>query len=406
VIAVAALLGWTGFTTTAFVTSAMDGRSAQVRLETTGAAYQARIAANVAQQRSLEEQLNQADLRRDEVTGRLSDKQARLVETANSLQEADAELTVLREKFESLVDARRDDAARIKTVESEVAGLRIALAESETSKANLDTAFATFRGALDYVIAKRDRAVGAVSRLDGEVVRLTGEIGRLQDRQERMLSQLEVAARTSFAGLETLFGRTNINLDRILAQARRDYSGSGGPLVPVTSVLATGGAVDGTEAGYARVEALINDLDTVALMRFAAERLPFGTPVHGGRWTSGFGPRRNPKGSGRTMHSGLDIAAPRGTAIYATAAGIVTYAGRQRGYGIVVKIRHAFGFKTLYAHNSRARVKVGQRVVRGDRIADMGSTGHSTGNHVHYEIRINNKPVNPVKFIKAARDVL
>ncbi len=68
----------------------------------------------------------------------------------------------------------------------------------------------------------------------------------------------------------------------------------------------------------------------------------------------------------------------------------------------MVKIRHAFGFETFYAHSSRARVNVGQRVSRGDRIADVGSTG----NHVHYEIRIDDEPVNPVKFIKAARDVL
>ncbi len=72
----------------------------------------------------------------------------------------------------------------------------------------------------------------------------------------------------------------------------------------------------------------------------------------------------------------------------------------------MVKIRHAFGFETFYAQNSRVRVKVGQRVSRGDRIADVGSTGRSTGNHLHYEIRIDNEPVNPVKFIKAARDVL
>ncbi len=131
-----------------------------------------------------------------------------------------------------------------------------------------------------------------------------------------------------------------------------------------------------------------------------SESLPFGEPVHGGRRTSGFGPR------GRSMHSGLDIAAPRGTPIYSTADGVVTLAGRQRGYGILVKIRHAFGFETVYAHLSRARVKMGQRVGRGDRIGDMGSTGRSTGNHLHYEIRIDNEPVNPVKFIEAARDVL
>ena len=144
----------------------------------------------------------------------------------------------------------------------------------------------------------------------------------------------------------------------------------------------------------------MDNLETVNLMRFAADRLPFGEPVFGGRRTSGFGPRHGRK------HKGLDIAAPRGTAIYSTADGVVTFTGRQRGYGRVVKIRHAFGFETVYAHLNRARVKVGQRVRRGDRIADMGSTGRSSGNHLHYEIRIDDKPVNPLKFIEATRDVL
>ena len=391
--AIAALLGWTGFTTMAFVADALDGHSARVRLETMSGAYQVRLAAYDARQRSLEERLNQANERRDAITGRLSDKQARLIETANHLQESDAELAVLREEFIARTDARRDDAIRIAALESELAGLRLALAGAETSAADLDGALATLGGAISEVIAERDRAVGESIRLGGEVARLTGSIGRMADRHERLLSRLDVAARTGLAGLETLFGRSNIDLDRILAQARRDYSGSGGPFVPLT-------AADGDAAGDTRVAALMENLETVNLMRFAAERLPFGAPVVGGRRTSGFGPR------GRSMHTGLDIAAPRGTPIYATADGIVTFAGRQRGYGRVVKIRHAFGFETVYAHLNRARVKVGQRVGRGDRIGDMGSTGRSTGNHVHYEIRIDNKPVNPVKFIEAARDVL
>ena len=94
------------------------------------------------------------------------------------------------------------------------------------------------------------------------------------------------------------------------------------------------------------------------------------------------------------------------TPIYATVDGVATISGRQNGYGRVVKIRHAFGFETVYAHLNRTREKVEQRVGRGDRIGDMGSTSRSSGNHVHYETRIDNKPVNPVKFIEAAQDVL
>jgi murein DD-endopeptidase MepM/ murein hydrolase activator NlpD len=404
VVAMAAVLGWTVFTTSAYVADAMDGRSARVQLETMSEAYEARLVAYGIQQRSLEEQLNQANLRRDQVTRRLSEKQASLVNTANKLQETVAELAVLRDNYETAIDARRDDSARIETLELELTGLHFAFTGVETSKANLDDGLATLAGAIDQVIAERDHAASEMTRLDGEVSRMTGTIGQMEDRQERLLSQLEEAARTSLAGLGVLFGGKDIDLDRIMAQARRDYSGSGGPFIAVPE--GNEGAADESWAGDTRVAALMSDFESVNLMRFAADRLPFGEPVLGGRRTSGFGSRKDPKGRGRSMHDGLDIAAPRGTAVRSTADGVVIFAGRHQGYGRVVKIKHAFGFETIYAHNNRLRVKVGQRVSRGDRIADVGSSGRSTGNHVHYEIRIDQKPVNPVKFIEAARDVL
>jgi murein DD-endopeptidase MepM/ murein hydrolase activator NlpD len=400
-IVIAALLGWTGFTTTTYISNAMDGHNARIQLETMSEAYDVRLAAFSTQQRSLEVQLSQANQRRDEVTARLSDKQARLVETANSLQEAKAELAVLRNEFEALIVARREDAAQVEMLDIELSGLRLAFSDTETSKANLDGALQSLSGAMDKVIAERDLAAGEVNRLDGEVTRLTNSMDQLEDRQERLVSQLEVAAQTSLDGLSTMFGRSKIDLDRILTRARRDYTGSGGPLEPLIGEAED--AVFDTNAGDTRVAALMDNLETVNLMRFAADRLPFGEPVFGGRRTSGFGPRR-----GR-YHKGLDIAAPQGTAIHSTAEGVVTFSGRQRGYGIVVKIRHAFGFETVYAHLRRTRVKVGQRVERGDRIGDMGNTGRSTGStgtHLHYEILIDKKPVNPIKFIEATRDVL
>jgi murein DD-endopeptidase MepM/ murein hydrolase activator NlpD len=105
------------------------------------------------------------------------------------------------------------------------------------------------------------------------------------------------------------------------------------------------------------------------------------------------------------MHEGHDWAGATGTPIHATADGVVVHAGRQSGYGNLVKIKHDFGFETRYAHLSRIRVNVGERVSRGERIGDMGNTGRSTGTHLHYEIRIGGAAINPMKYIKAARDV-
>ena len=84
----------------------------------------------------------------------------------------------------------------------------------------------------------------------------------------------------------------------------------------------------------------------------------------------------------------------------------MVFAGRQSGYGNIVKIRHDFGIETRYAHLSRIRVEVGQRVSRGEHIGDMGNTGRSTGTHLHYEVRVNGRPVDPMTYIEAARDVL
>ena len=142
------------------------------------------------------------------------------------------------------------------------------------------------------------------------------------------------------------------------------------------------------------------------LYRLAAAKAPFGMPVLDNfRWTSGFGMRRDPKGWGNRMHEGTDLAGATGTPIHATADGVVTFAGWDSGYGRLVKIQHAFGIETRYAHNSELYVTVGQKVSRGDKISAMGNSGRSTGTHCHYEIRINGTAINPMIFIKAGQDV-
>jgi len=115
--------------------------------------------------------------------------------------------------------------------------------------------------------------------------------------------------------------------------------------------------------------------------------------------TSGFGYRRSPFNGGRVFHAGLDIAERRGTPIRSTAKGVVIFKGRKTGYGNVIIIDHGYGYVTKYAHCHKLLKKVGDRVEKGDIIALVGNTGRSTGPHVHYEVLVNNIPVNPMKFI-------
>lgn len=129
--------------------------------------------------------------------------------------------------------------------------------------------------------------------------------------------------------------------------------------------------------------------------------IPSTEPVKGMSLTSGYGVRSDPFRGRAAMHAGIDLAAPIGTPIYATADGFVQRSEWAGGYGNLVELSHGKGIQTRFGHLSRSLVKAGQRVKRGDLIALMGSTGRSTGSHLHYEVRIDGKAVNPVPFMKS-----
>ncbi|MBF0608316.1 MAG: M23 family metallopeptidase [Candidatus Magnetobacterium sp. LHC-1] len=126
---------------------------------------------------------------------------------------------------------------------------------------------------------------------------------------------------------------------------------------------------------------------------------PHGSPVGSSRISSQFGWRIHPQTGRSEFHSGLDMAASPGMAVRATADGIVSFAEWSGGSGKLVVIEHGFGYTTCYAHNKEIVVKVGQRVRRGDVVSYVGSTGNSTGPHVHYEVWKNNTPVDPTVFL-------
>ena len=118
-----------------------------------------------------------------------------------------------------------------------------------------------------------------------------------------------------------------------------------------------------------------------------------------GHITSLYGWRRSPFGYGRDFHSGIDIAASSGTPIKATAPGVVTTAGWSGGYGMVIRVKHKYGFETIYGHCSQVAVKSGDNVSRGQVIGYVGMSGNATGNHNHYEIRLGNKDINPYPYM-------
>ena len=115
--------------------------------------------------------------------------------------------------------------------------------------------------------------------------------------------------------------------------------------------------------------------------------------------TSYYGPRISPTSNRLKMHEGIDIGAKSGTPIIAPADGVVAYSGRRLGFGNFVQIDHGYGVETIYAHAKSLSVQKGETIARGDVLASIGSTGYSTGPHVHYEVRVNGTPVDPLFFI-------
>ena len=152
---------------------------------------------------------------------------------------------------------------------------------------------------------------------------------------------------------------------------------------------------------------LLSDLKRFAILSYAATTLPLGVPINaaGSRFSSGFGPRTDPLTGESKMHAGADFAAPEGAAVSATGEGVVVFAGERGAYGNVIQIQHEFGLETVYAHLSNIRVEEGEQVGFDMWIGDMGTTGRSTGSHLHYEIRLNGEHIDPMKFIRAGRDV-
>ncbi|WP_342742795.1 M23 family metallopeptidase [Erythrobacter tepidarius] len=206
---------------------------------------------------------------------------------------------------------------------------------------------------------------------------------------ERLTRFADARARRAEAAMRKL------NLDpRILSREARE--GMGGPFE----------ALAGADDIDPRFERLGLSLARMAVLERALDGIPQVVPATVENITSGFGYRRDPFNGRAAMHSGIDFKGPIGSPIFAAAEGRVTFTGWRGGYGNTVEVTHANGIMTRYAHLSRIDVRPGQLVAAGARLGGLGSSGRSTGPHLHFEVRINDRAINPRPFLETAPDVL
>lgn len=299
-----------------------------------------------------------------------------------------------------------------------------ALLEREAAVATAESRVAKYRGGLEGVaddlnrrqdfIEKaiegtigelpKDLPQGTVSDSSGEAQKTVRKISmelpearRLAEVEARQLAFIERLTRFAdarSAQAETAIRRVGLNPAMLRASSRE---GQGGPLIRLFT-----DSDDTVDPRFARLGA---SLERMAALEKGLARIPNTLPASLEYISSGFGYRSDPFTGGPAFHAGLDFRGPVGAPIYAAAAGTVSFVGVKQGYGRVVEVSHGNGLMTRYAHMSRTVARVGEKVEAGGEIGKIGNTGRSTGPHLHFEVRINDRPVNPRPFLEANRHV-
>lgn len=309
----------------------------------------------------------------------IGDLSAQLEETEARLEKNQMQQRVLSKELdkETVRLRKRSDQARLRLRQIYMHGNSSLASAIVGSKSLADFASRKF---VFERIAQRDRQLfEEVRELQQRVVRRKQQVDQLvvQNRQDiqNVKSQKADLQRTR----EEKLGRLQELKDKEgeLEQLIRD--------------------LDEEDAG---IEAQIRTYEGGAGRALGAFHGRFMVPVIGARFTSGFGMRFHPILHRSRMHAGQDLAAPTGTPIHAAAEGIVIACRYTRGYGNMIVVDHGGGYSTLYGHCSRILVTPGQRVSRGEEIGLVGSTGLATGAHCHFEVRINGRPVNPMKYLR------
>lgn len=390
-----AIVAWAIIATSVLVMDSIGAGNFREQARRDLQTYEARLNALAAERDRRAEEALAAQQRFASALAQISAMQSELLRSETRRRELETGIEVIQATLRRTMTERE---AAIENADRLAAALETgdgALPEAEGNGSG-DATMAFLSAALADAARERDQTLADAEDALRKADEMAYELRLVNERNAEIFSQLEDAMTISVEPLERMFRNAGLDPDRLISTVRRGYSGQGGPLMPIS--FSTRGEAPSPEAE--RANRIMTRLDELNLYRLAAEKVPLALPVKSAfRFTSGFGSRW-----GR-LHAGTDFAAAHGTPIYATADGVVSHAGWLSGYGQLIKIEHAFGIETRFAHLSRIRVRKGQRVSRGERIGDMGNTGRSTGTHLHYEVRVDGKPINPMTYIKAARDV-
>ena len=306
-----------------------------------------------------------------------------------------------------------------------VTGERIALAQKEAAVNSTESRVATYKASIDDVAADLEQRQDVLDQMTEQFVGEQPDAANIADQKQtdeqlskntRKISaafpeaahlaklearQIMFARRLTLAAIQRTkqaaeaIRKFGLNPDKL---TRNSIDAMGGPLIPVFKKQ--------NQQLPPTFERLNLALERMEALERTLIAIPSGKPSSTGMISSSYGYRRDPFTGGGAMHSGMDFKGPHGQPILAAAGGRVTHAGWKSGYGKSVEVTHGNGLMTRYAHLSRIGVTTGQKVEQGLQLGAMGSTGRSTGTHLHFEVRLNGRAINPRPFLEANTDVL
>lgn len=320
---------------------------------------------------------------------------------ALSASNHDQQLARMQAKSERLVADReaRLNSAMVQLNQAE-GGIGALASTVERRHAALAMLLTDFKGAPGVQAALEPAIIKAASA-SAEVSPLR-RIELVRAGQERLIDAADDYAKSRGDRLRLAFRLAGLTPSSYLPKA----GSLGGPLIEAKDPRALAAVLDVDEAFAERIQHAATNLSEAGALADAASNLPFARPTTATPQTSSYGVRFDPFTRRPAFHSGLDFAGAPNTPIYSTAPGVVSFTGVRSGYGNTIEIDHGRGFKTRYAHLQAIGVRPGQKVAVGTRIGGMGSTGRSTGPHLHYEVWVNGRAQNPSRFVKAGDYVL
>ncbi|MEO1406265.1 MAG: peptidoglycan DD-metalloendopeptidase family protein [Pseudomonadota bacterium] len=305
----------------------------------------------------------------------------------------------LEQRTEAFQDATLEFQRRHETLATMLEALETG-GELEVSALRGNAASLLVTASIDEADARQSQRFAEVeSRLPQ--VGLRGDVSKIRDEQDQFLDQIEEMAVERAEAARGILQLTKVGAGRISSGENM-----GGPEVSFSSLMTDEFATPEEQSFALRVAQVAARMEEARYFEELVDNLPLATPIGiPSRITSPFGMRIDPFRKRPSWHGGIDMGAGWNAPIVAAGPGTVIYAGRKTGYGRVVDVDHGGGFVSRYAHLNRIVAKRGQEVVIGDKLGTMGSTGRSTGPHLHYEVLFHGKQYNPVEFIKAGKHV-